>query len=641
LRRQYAGGLGEGYNLAMAKPTLVYDGDCGFCKLWVSRWRHLTGDAVAYASSQEAAPRFPNIPPEAFDRAVQFVAADGSVTEGAAAVFMALERAPWPGPLGSWAYRRLPGFAAASEAAYRLVARNRAAASRLSRLLWGTDPEPSTFHLARWLFVKGVALCYLLAFLSWAAQWEGLVGARGVHPAAELLAQVRAAVGARAWLELPTVFWAVGASDAALSAVNVLGSAVAVLVLAGFAPAAGLALLWALYLSVYSVGSVFLGFQWDVLLLEAGVLAFLCAPWGLRPRLGTERSPAAVPLLLTRWLWFRLMFLAGAVKLASGDGSWWDLSALTFHFETQPLPHALSWYAHMLPDWMLEAGCLWMFLVELVLPFAAFLPRRPRWAAFWGVNALMLAIALTGNYTFFNLLAVALSVVLLDDAQWGRILPALRARLGSPAGRPAEPRPRRAAAWAFAAFVVPVSLAAGLVRVYPQAAASAPVRALASAGRTAQLVNAYGLFAVMTRPRREIVLEGSHDGLTWEPFEFRWKPGDPARRPGWVQPHQPRLDWQMWFAALAPYQQNPWYLLMLQRLLEGSPPVRALFARAPFERKPPALLRSTLYEYGFARPGVKDGAWWVRKPLGLYAPVVMLTDDGRLAAVELRPTAGR
>lgn len=618
------------------RPTLVYDGDCGFCKRWVGRWRHLTGDAVEYAPSQEAAKRFPKIPAEAFDRAVQFVDADGAATEGAAAVFKALERAPWPWRAFSAAYRRLPGFAAVSEALYGLVARNRKAASTLTRWLWGDDFTPPTYHLARRLFVKGVALCYFLAFLSFALQWEGLVGSRGIAPAAELLSQVRGAVGPKAWAALPTLFWATGASDAALSAVTWSGAAVALVVLAGFLPMAGLAALWVLYLSVFSVGNVFLGFQWDVLLLEAGALAVLASPAGLRPRLSSERAPGAVPLWLVRWLWFRLLFLAGAVKLASGDGSWWDLSALSFHFETQPLPHALSWYAHMLPEPVLKAGCLWMFVLELALPFAVLLPRRPRLAAFVGVNVLMLAIALTGNYTFFNLLAFVLSVTLLDDGQWGRWLPALRARLGETAGRASETRPRFALGAAFALFVIPTSLAAGLVRVAPQAAAVPAVRGAAGAGQTLNLVNAYGLFAVMTRPRREIVIEGSDDGVTWLPYEFRWKPGDPKRRPGWVQPHQPRVDWQMWFASLAPYQQNPWYLALLKRLLEGSPPVRAFFVDPPFAGKPPKLLRSAFYEYRFARPGTPDGAWWDRTLLGLYAPIVTLTEDGRLAAVELR-----
>lgn len=603
----------------MPKPVLLYDGDCGFCRRWVERWKALTGGAVEYAAAQEAGGRFPQIPPEAFARAVQFVAADGAVAEGALAAFKALEHAPAPYPLLSRAYARLPPFARACEAVYRLVAANRAAASRLTRLLWGDDLAPPSYEVGRVLFVRGVALCYLLAFASFALQWEGLVGARGISPAAELSERVRAALGAGAYVAMPTVHWLIGTSDAALGAVPWLGAAAAAGALAGFFPTALLAACWVLYLSVYSVGSVFTGFQWDVLLLEAGVLAALAAP-----------GPSGVVVWLVRWLWFRLLFSAGAVKLLSGDPSWWDLSALTFHFETQPLPHALSWYAHSLPALALKAGCAAMFFIELVLPFAAFLPRRPRLAAFAGANALMLLIALTGNYNFFNLLAVVLSVVLLDDRQWGRLGRRLPAP-GAPAGRA-----RRWAVGLYAAFVVPTSLAAGLLRAHPPAAGSRALVRAAQAGGTFHLVNAYGLFAVMTRPRREIVLEGSRDGLLWEPYELRWKPGDPARRPGWVQPHQPRLDWQMWFAALAPYEHNPWFLLLVRRLLQGSEPVRGLFARDPFGPQPPRFIRGAFYEYSFARSG---RAWWERRFLGPYCPVLTLNPDGTLAAVELR--AGR
>lgn len=611
----------------MGRPTLVYDGGCGFCTRWVGRWKHLTGDAVSYEPAAEGTAL----------EAVRFIDADGTATEAAAAVFKALEHAPFPWRAGSAVYRRFRGFAWAAEILYRFVARNRVQASRLTRLLWGDDLAPPTFHLARWLVVKGVALCFFLAFVSFAAQWEGLVGSRGIAPAAELLVRAREALGRGAWLELPTLFWLTGASDSALAALSWGGAALSVAVMAGFYPALGLASLWALYMSVYSVGWVFLGFQWDVLLLEAGVLAALAAPWGRRPSLASEPAADAVPLWLVRWLWFRLMVLAGSVKLASGDAVWWDLTALSYHFETQPLPHALSWYAHFLPGVVLRAATAAMFFIELVLPFAVFLPRRPRLAAFLGVNLLMVLITLTGNYTFFNVLALVLSAPLLDDSQWGRVLPFLRARLGTALGRAPEPRARRALAAVFALFVVPVSLAAGLVRVFPGAASSGALRGAAAAGQTLNLVNAYGLFAVMTRPRREILIEGSYDGKQWTLYEFRWKPGDPGRRPGWVQPHQPRLDWQMWFAALAPYQRSPWYLQLLTRLLEGSEPVRRLFSDPPFAGKPPTYLRSVLMEYRFAPPGSPGGGWWERRVLGLFAPIVTLGPDGRLKGVELPP----
>lgn len=582
---------GGGYNLPVEKPTLYFDGACGFCRRWVGRWEALTGDAVLYRPSPEADPR-----------AVRLVAADGTASEGAEAVYRTLSFAPVPGPLLLPLYLRASWFARASEGVYRFVADHRPLFSRLTRWGWGEDLTPPTYHLARWLFLRGMALCYLTAFLSFGAQASGLVGPSGISPSL---------------------------SEAAIRALVWGGAVLSVCLAAGYFPMASSAGLWLLYRQVYLHGGVFLGFQWDVLLLEAGALAVLASPWGLFPRLEDERAPVRTAMVLVRWLWFRLMFLSGLVKLSSGDAAWRDLSALTFHFETQPLPTALAWYAHHLPAWSLEASCAAMFFIELALPFALFLPRRPRLAAFLGVNFLMLLIAATGNYTFFNLLAVVLSLPLLDDSLLRRLLPGLGGRLGT-RPRPCEPRALRGVSWALAAFILPASLAAGLLRVYPDAARSSGVRGLAAAGEQSGLAGSYGLFAVMTHPRYELVVEGSADGRQWRAYGFKWKPGDPARRPGWVQPHQPRLDWQMWFAALSPYQANPWYFAFLKRLLEGSEPVRRLLGTDPFPEAPPKYIRTSVYEYRFSPSGP---GWWTRELKGLYAPVVTLTPGGELAAL--------
>lgn len=592
------------------KPTLLFDGDCGFCRAWVRRWKHVTGGAVEYAPSQERGAEFPQVPAEAFERAVQLVEPDGRVFEGAEAVFRALAYAPGAGPVCLALYRRLPGFAGASGWCYRRVAANRAVFSRLTRLLWGAELDPPTFHLARWLFLRGLASVYAAAFASFAVQARALVGPNGIEPC--------------------------GLSPAALLSIAWGGAALAAAAAAGLAPVLLFAALWGLYTVVYGSGGIFLGYQWDILLLEAGFLGILAAPWGWLPRLASERSVGRVPLWLVRWLWFRLFILSGAVKLASGDPAWRSLTALRFHYESQPLPTALAWYAHQLPPAVQRFSCAAMFCIELGLPFCVFLPRRPRLAAFLGVNALMLLICLTGNYTFFNGLAFILSLPLLDDALLGKALPFLGRRLGAAEGRAAEPRARRRLTAAFALFALPVGLAQMAVRLDAGARAPAVLR-LASLGQAFNLVNSYGLFAVMTTVRNEIVLEGSADGRAWKTYEFKWKPGDPGRRPGWVQPHQPRLDWQMWFASLAPYQNNPWYFAFLKRLLEGSPEVRALLAYDPFPDAPPRFLRSLFFEYHFtdAKARRETGDWWRRDLKGYYAPAVTLTPRG-LAAVEFR-----
>jgi hypothetical protein len=141
-----------------------------------------------------------------------------------------------------------------------------------------------------------------------------------------------------------------------------------------------------------------------------------------------------------------------------------------------------------------------------------------------------------------------------------------------------------------------------------------------------RIANSYGLFRVMTKDRREIVIEGSANGIDWHPYEFKWKPGDVMRAPGWCAPHQPRLDWQMWFAAFGSYQQNPWFTRTAVCLLEGKSDVTRLFARNPFAGHPPRYVRAIVYRYRFttAAEHRQSGAWWKRQELGEYLPTVSL-----------------
>jgi hypothetical protein len=441
----------------------------------------------------------------------------------------------------------------------------------------------------RWLFVRALALVYLCAFLSLAVQVEGLIGSGGILPAQELLRYVWERTGIERYWLLPTLFW-LDASDGALLLACGGGAALSLALLAGLAPVPVLALLWALSLSLAGVGQVFLGYQWDALLLETGLLAIFFAPGGVRP--GVAGEPPRLVLWLLRWLLFRLMFGSGLVKLASGDPTWRSLAALDYHYWTQPLPTWLGWYAHQLPSWFQQASVAAMFGVELVAPWLVFAGRRARLVAFFPLAGLQLLIAATGNYAFFNLLTLALCLTLLDDqslpGRW-------RARL---AGPPLVPTGRRFRPpdLALAAVVLPLSLMQLL------AATRLPVRwpetlvALYRAAAPFESVNGYGLFAVMTTSRREIVVEGSRDGASWTAYEFRYKPGDARRAPGFVAPHQPRLDWQMWFAALAPCDASPWLTRFLQRLQQGSPAVVGLLAGDPFPGEPPHFGRAALYD---------------------------------------------
>ena len=477
----------------------------------------------------------------------------------------------------------------------------------------------ATYGAASWLFLRLLGIAYLFAFWSLAQQAPGLIGHDGVLPASEFIAEVRAwadsvGIGLDRYRLAPTLFW-LGSSDAALQGVAYGGAALAVLLIAGVAPAVVLPLLWVGYLSLTVVCGDFLSFQWDGLLLETGLLATCLAPFAWRDRLANAPDPPPIARWLMWWLLFRLMFGSGLVKLASGDPSWRDLTALAVHYETQPLPTPVAWYGALLPLWFQRVSTAMVLIIELAVPFLIAAGRRPRRLAAAILIGLQLLIAVTGNYAFFNLLTIALCVMLLDDGA-----PAMR-RVASTLPMTAGSS-RRWLPAVVAIVTVPVSVAIlggqlGFRRptvVGPLADAIDPLRS----------VNGYGLFAVMTTTRPEIVVEGSRDGSTWRAYEFPDKPGDLSRRPPWVAPFQPRLDWQMWFAALGRFEEERWFQRFCARLLEGSPPVTKLLAGNPFPDAPPRFVRATLYRYRFTgwSAGRSTGAWWVRERLGEYAPVL-------------------
>jgi lipase maturation factor 1 len=487
----------------------------------------------------------------------------------------------------------------------------------------------SGFSIGRWLFLRALAVVYLIAFVSLWIQVPGLIGPHGILPAQDYLDLVRGQVGWERFYYLPTVFW-FGAGTRALTLVCGLGTFCSVMLLVDVWPRGTLLALWALYLSLVSVGQDFLSFQWDALLLESGLLALFLAPGYVLPRKRLEVSPQPIAIILLWGLLFRLVFESGAVKLTSGDPTWRDLSALDYHFWTQPLATWTAWYANLLPEGFKHFSVAAALTIELGAPLLIWCGRWPRAVAFTAIVGLQLLIFASGNYTFFNLLTIGLAFLLLDDQAWRRVLPEW---LLWPATPLLEERPSRTTVLVTAGLGAPL-LALQLVSlmetvgpkpILPRAA----LQALAYVSPLNSL-NGYGLFRVMTTTRPEIIVEGSDDGTTWKAYEFRYKPGALDRRPGFVEPHQPRLDWQMWFAALDRFGNTPWFASFMERLLEGDSDVLALLGSNPFPGHPPTYLRATLYEYRFTDgpTRMQTGDWWTRRELGPYSPVIRLEDFG-------------
>lgn len=483
-----------------------------------------------------------------------------------------------------------------------------------------TTNEPLSFVLSRWLFLKLLGLVYLIAFGSLVPQLTGLVGTNGLLPIEQYLERSYALLGTEAYYQLPTLLW-LWPSDIGLLSACVLGLATAIVAIVGFAPILSFATLWLLYLSLVIAGQDFLSFQWDALLLEAGLLAVFYSPLAWRPSLPAQKQPSAAARWMIWGLAFKLTFLSGVTKLLSGDETWRTLSALQYHYETQPLPTVVSWYVHNAPDWFGLASIVLMFVIEIMVPFVIFLPtnfRRIRTAGCALLCLLQLFIALTGNYGFFNVLTIVLYLSLLDDHIVAVVLPRHISTPGPSHEKPQLPQKVWSVAIAGVTITLAVLSALSLVREIrrpqPMPAWSTSMLSLVAPLRS---INGYGLFRTMTTERPEIVIEGSSNGVTWHEYEFKWKVGNVTTAPSFVQPHMPRLDWQMWFAALSPRQQSHWLIPLAERLRDNDPGALSLINANPFSDDRALFVRLSMYRYTFTTmEESKNGTWWKREFLG-------------------------
>lgn len=501
--------------------------------------------------------------------------------------------------------------------------------------------------------IRGLGIIYLVAIASWWLQVSALVGENGLVPAERFLDIVGKQLeenGQHPLLALPNFFWITGASNFVLHSTCWIGALLAVLVIVGRFTGPALVLLWLIYLSLLNTGGVFMSFQWDILLLEAGFLACFLCDWKRRTH---WRNPPPLSVinrmaLVLAWLVIaKLMFFSGWVKLAWASPDypeWWpDHSAMIYHYMTQPIPTWTAWWMHQLPEWFHKASIWPMYFIELVLPFAIFLGRYGRLIAGIGFSLLMILVLSTGNYTYFNWLTIVLCLPLIHDRLWPNWL---RVRLKFvPEG--ITPVSSRRPLFFKLVMVAPLLILALILNLQVILAdlhfAPNPIlkndptprwldnlRAKADPFRIA---SGYGLFRTMTTDRPEIIFEGSRDGLTWLAYDFSWKVDEVADRPRFVAPHQPRVAWQLWFAALE-RQFNPrsrnasWIEALVVKILQGDPVADRFIKYNPFPDSPPRFLRARLYRYEFTsmEERRKSGDWWRRVALGTYLPSVSLNE---------------
>lgn len=633
---------------------MVWDGDCGFCAKWVARVRRLTGDRVAYGQSQIRGRDFPEVSETEYSEAVHLVDTDGGIYRGAAAVYRALLAVWWLAWLW-WLYGCLPLFARFSEWAYERVARNRMLFSRVTRWLWGQSVAPSTYVFSSWLVPRLVGAVGLVAVVSLMIQADGLIGHNGVLPmetffnAAET-ALKRSAPDAHPFWKLPAVFWWWN-SDVALGVVLSVAALASCAMLAGRATPLAAAVLWLMYLSLVTAGQVFLGFQWDNLLLQAVFLMVFYGAWRWRDDLRTHPNPN----FLARWMvWLTLLLLmlqSGVVKLQSyglnGENTWRELTALNYHYWTQPIPNPVAWWIHQMPDWVGEWSVRLLVWLETWLLLLLVLPRRVRHVGAILQIALQLAIIATGNYGFFNYLTIVFCVAFFDDRFWPKwIRKRFESLTEAEAERPKvceysleqewrpakEARFKRGAKWV---IVLPIFIVFGGVSAFQLVSSleenrtgvlrdskswkwleeNEPFRDLYYTVAPFRTFNSYGLFRVMTTTRPEIRVFGSLDGKEWREYTFCYKPGEVGRPPPQIFPgHMPRLDWQFWFAGLQ-FEGGRipgWVPNFLERLAQGSPSVAGLLESNPFPIGSPRYFRLELYQYEFTTTEEREtsGEWW-------------------------------
>jgi hypothetical protein len=496
---------------------------------------------------------------------------------------------------------------------------------------------------ARWIVLRGLGAIFFSVFYSLAFQIHGLIGETGILPATDYLGRVAHTFpGAARFWYAPTLLW-MGAGRGALTTLVAVGIVAATLLFLNVSPRISLLVAFVAFLSFIGAAQDFSSYQSDGMLLEAAFIALFYAPGGLRPGLGAGEPPSRAAGFLLLWECFRIYFESGVVKLASGDRTWRDLSAMDHYYENGPLPTWLGWYVQHLPPGFHAFTAALTLVVELGLVWMFFFGRRARLACFALVTSLQIGIIATANYAFLNYLVLLLGFLLLDDEhyEWakGRLQGTWMGRYLPVAKAPKAETVSAGASWKMAATAIPLAwvfyatcadfLLSGappeLLWLRWPVGVIAPFR----------IANRYGLFAVMTSARYEIEFQGSRDGVSWTPYPFRYKPQALEAAPGIYAPYQPRFEWNLWFASLGLCRDNRWVLQAEARLASGDPDVLALFASNPFEGAPPTYVRTVAFQYWFTDLATRraTGRWWRRDEIGPYCP----TWDAKAQRVLARP----
>ena len=509
--------------------------------------------------------------------------------------------------------------------------------------LFGRDSTGPSRLLSRWLFLRAFGFVYASAFFALLFQVKGLIGRDGILPAHEFLEALQH-FGGKRFLDAPSLLW-LSSSDVMLMTVCWLGLIASVLVMLNVWPRFGLLVCFVCFLSFVAVSQDFGQYQSDGMLLEAGFLSLFIAPKGVWPGLGRSSPPIRAAWFLLLWEWFRIYFQSGVVKLASGDPTWRNLTAMYEYYQNGPLPTWAGWYLQHLPHWFHIATAAATLVMELIIVWLFVLGPRWRFLCFLIVTVWQAGVILTANYAFLNYLVLFLGILLLDDRYLERLVPTRwGSRLDAALPLPETEAPTRvgtatilaALMLCWVAYVTVVEVVSMFMPGFPLP--STPVALL----EPFRIANSYGLFAVMTPHRYEIEFQGSDDGQTWTPYPFGYKPQDVRERPRIYAPYQPRFDWNLWFASLQSWQQSPIVPLTEERLLDNDTTALGLFRGNAFQQHGPRYVRAVLWQYWFSTPEEKrtQGVWWRRQYLGTFAPTIEKLPNGKYGEVAAPELAG-
>lgn len=591
------------------KPLVIFDEGCGFCNRCVLYWKLFTKSKVDYVSYQIASAWFPEEQQSAFPRALHFIDPYGRSYKGAEAVFKLFSYTEGLKKYFIYLYQKFRLFAVISEWIYNIIASNRSIFSFFVRILYGDSFRPDTFLKGSVLFYRGLGGIYAVALVSLFVQIKGLFLSSGLFP----ISVSTSFISWSSFLSKPSLFL-ISQSDVFILGVLITGIALSILLMAGYYPIILTSVLWFIYLSFVNSGQLFMSFQWDVLLLEVSFLSIFLYPY-FTSHVSTFSKMSSFFHFLIKLLLFRVMFFSGLVKVLSGDVSWMSLTALNVHFYTQPLPHIMSWLAFQLPEWVKYISTGAVLFLELCCSWLLFFPRRWRHVSVVLIVILMVMIMGTGNYGFFNILVCVMAVLMISDhampIRFNRIIGAQKVVYS-----PCSSYYRWGVLVLIGSFLLIATLSSELRRVNLTSIPS--IRHFNSF----HLINNYGLFAVMTQARVELDIQGSNDGIVWSSYQFKYKPNSVYDYPKLVFPHQPRLDWQLWFVPLRPYSSMSWINVLIKELFQGNSAVLSLFDQVPFV-EPPKYIRvigsnrvfSTFSEYK------NTGMWWIERETMLYTPV--------------------